>query len=127
MTQVVKEAREGGCNIAIPTGGQALRAESAAPPLRAPAVATLRRVQRFGMRGLARVALLGAVLALAWVATVVFARDASGRWRPLTLPSGDPTLLQRLGAALPNAEGYFPEIEFALSTGPVAIDSWVVR
>jgi len=60
--------------------------------------------------------------------TPLFVRDASGQWRPITVPGGgNPALLQRLGSALPNADGYFPEIEFSLSTGPVAIDSWVVR
>lgn len=58
--------------------------------------------------------------------TPLFVRDGSG-WRPLPTPSGNPALIQLLGSTLPNAEGYYPQLEFSLSTGSSAIDSWVVR
>ncbi len=58
--------------------------------------------------------------------TPLFVRDGSG-WRPLPTPSGNPALIQLLGNTLPNADGYYPQLEFSLSTGSSAIDSWVVR
>jgi hypothetical protein len=59
--------------------------------------------------------------------TPLFARDAAGRWRPLAVPGGSPALLQLQGSVLPNADGYYPRLEFSLTTGSAAIDSWVVR
>ena len=49
------------------------------------------------------------------------------RWRPLTLNRGVPALIILTSSTLPNAEGFFPSLEFALTTGPIAIDHWAVQ
>lgn len=60
--------------------------------------------------------------------TPLVRRDpATGRFVPLLMLQGAPAMVQLLGSTLPNAEGYYPQLEIALSTGPVAIDSWTVR
>jgi len=51
------------------------------------------------------------------------ARDADGRWQPLP---GVP-LIMLTGSTLPNAEGFYPALEFGLTAGLLEIDSWVVR
>lgn len=51
----------------------------------------------------------------------------NGRWQPLTGVQGVPGLIVRTGTALPNAEGYFPSLEFGLTTGATAIDAWLVQ
>ncbi len=48
------------------------------------------------------------------------------RWQPLTTPHGSATLV-RHGAILPNAEGFYPALEFGLSIGTTPIDYWQVR
>ena len=49
----------------------------------------------------------------------------NGRWQPLTTVQGVPSLIVRTGTALPNAEGYFPSLEFGMSTGATSIDAWL--
>ena len=51
----------------------------------------------------------------------------NGRWQPLTTVQGVPSLIVRTGTALPNAEGYFPSLEFGMSTGATSIDAWLVQ
>lgn len=51
----------------------------------------------------------------------------NGRWLPLTSVQGVPSLIVQTGAALPNAEGYFPSLEFGMTTGATSIDAWLVR
>lgn len=53
-------------------------------------------------------------------------RDGN-RFKPLLTVRGMPTLLVQSGGALPNAEGYAPTLEFGLTTGPLAIDFWIVQ
>jgi hypothetical protein len=50
-----------------------------------------------------------------------------GRWQPLTSVQGVPSLIVQTGNALPNAEGYFPSIEFGVTTGAASIDAWLVQ
>lgn len=52
---------------------------------------------------------------------------ANGRWQPLQLAAGMPALLVQHGGTLPNAEGFFPRLEFGLTTGPLALIAWQVR
>lgn len=49
------------------------------------------------------------------------------RWKPLITVQGVPNLLVITGNTLANAEGFYPKINFELSTGPLAIDFWVVK
>jgi hypothetical protein len=51
----------------------------------------------------------------------------NGRWQPLTTVQGVPSLIVQTGTALPNAEGYFPSLEFGMSTGATSIDAWLVQ
>jgi hypothetical protein len=41
--------------------------------------------------------------------------------------TGVPSLIVRTGTALPNAEGYFPSLEFGMTTGATSIDAWLVQ
>jgi hypothetical protein len=50
-----------------------------------------------------------------------------GRWQPLTSIQGVPSLIVQTGSVLPNAEGYFASLQLGFTTGPTAIDSWVVN
>ncbi len=50
-----------------------------------------------------------------------------GRWQPYTSARGAPLALVLTGTSLPNAEGFYPMLEFGSSAGPVAIDAWIVR
>jgi len=50
-----------------------------------------------------------------------------GRWQPLALAGGLAGALVRHGNALPNAEGFFPALEFGLSAGSLSIVAWQVR
>ncbi|GMQ90307.1 MAG: hypothetical protein BMS9Abin10_0670 [Gammaproteobacteria bacterium] len=51
----------------------------------------------------------------------------NGRWRPLTSVRGVATLIVLTSSTLPNAEGYYPSLEFGLTTGLTNIDAWLVR
>jgi hypothetical protein len=48
------------------------------------------------------------------------------RWVPLAQPQGKSGLIVLHGGLLPNAEGYYPALEFGLTVGRGSIDSWVV-
>ncbi|HEY8555347.1 MAG TPA: hypothetical protein VIL43_12510 [Burkholderiales bacterium] len=50
-----------------------------------------------------------------------------GRWQPLELIRGAGGVLVLHGTTVPNADGYYPRLEFGSSTGPVAIVAWQVR
>ena len=52
---------------------------------------------------------------------------AGDRWIPFATPGGAPNLIVLTSASLPNAEGFYPWLEFGLSSGPVAIDGWIVE
>jgi hypothetical protein len=47
--------------------------------------------------------------------------------RPFTGPAGAEGLIVTIGSTLPNADGYFPTLEFGLTSGTLQIDSWVVE
>ena len=52
----------------------------------------------------------------------------NGRWVPLSqVKSGITSLIVLTSSTLPNAEGFYPSLEFGLTTGLTFIDSWVVR
>jgi hypothetical protein len=51
----------------------------------------------------------------------------NGRWQPLTTTQGVSSLIVQTGTALPNAEGYFPSLEFGITTGATSIDAWLVQ
>ncbi|MCR4333209.1 MAG: hypothetical protein NUV34_10995 [Sulfuricaulis sp.] len=51
----------------------------------------------------------------------------NGGWQPLTTVQGVTSLIVRTGTALPNAEGYFPSLEFGMATGAISIDAWLVQ
>lgn len=49
------------------------------------------------------------------------------RWVPLSTVRGIPTLIVLTSSTLPNPEGFYPSLEFGLTTGLLSIDLWVVR
>jgi len=49
------------------------------------------------------------------------------KWLPVTALRGNAALVVITNAALPNAEGFYPAIEFGLSIGTTPIDYWQVR
>jgi hypothetical protein len=51
----------------------------------------------------------------------------NGRWQPIEIAPGVSALLVRKGGMLPNAEGFFPAIEFGLSSGPLTVVGWRTR
>jgi len=51
----------------------------------------------------------------------------NGRWQPLTTAQGVSSLIVQTGTALQNAEGYFPSLEFGMTTGAISIDAWLVQ
>lgn len=55
------------------------------------------------------------------------ARDAQGNWKPFTEIRGTPGLVVLSGSALPNAEGFYPSLEFGLNLKKVFVNSWAVR
>jgi len=54
-------------------------------------------------------------------------RGADGRWKPLTVIQGVPSLIVQSGSALPNAEGYASSLELGFTVGTMPIDAWVVQ
>ena len=54
-------------------------------------------------------------------------RGPNGKWKPLTVIQGVPSLIVQTGAALPNAEGYVASLELGLTTGAMPIDAWLVQ
>ena len=54
-------------------------------------------------------------------------RGPDGRWKPLTVIQGVPSLMVQTGTVLPNAEGYVASLELGFTTGPTSIDAWIVR
>lgn len=54
-------------------------------------------------------------------------RGPDGRWKPLTVIQGVPSLIVQTGSALPNAEGFKNSIELGFTTGPTPIDAWLVQ
>lgn len=52
--------------------------------------------------------------------------NVGGRWQPIELVKGIPTLLVQKGSVLPNAEGFFPTITFALNSGAFPLVGWRV-
>lgn len=60
--------------------------------------------------------------------TPLVTRDpATGQWRPIGYVDGNPSLLTFKGPTLPNPEGYYSELRFSLTFGPLAIQSYRVR
>lgn len=51
----------------------------------------------------------------------------NGRWQPFELIRGAAGALVQHGSVLPNAEGFFPTLEFGLSAGLLPIVAWQVR
>lgn len=49
-----------------------------------------------------------------------------GRWQPIQIGGGSSLLVQH-GNTLQNAEGYFPRLEFGMTTGSFPIVAWQVR
>lgn len=49
------------------------------------------------------------------------------KWLPVTALRGNAALVVITNATLPNAEGFYPAIEFGLSIGTTPIDYWRVR
>ncbi len=49
------------------------------------------------------------------------------KWLPVTALRGNAALVVITNATLPNAEGFYPAIEFGLSLGTTPIDYWQVR
>ncbi|GAB4512929.1 MAG: hypothetical protein Tsb0026_17160 [Sulfuricaulis sp.] len=54
-------------------------------------------------------------------------RGPDGKWKPLTVIQGVPSLIVQSGSALPNAEGYAASLELGFTTGGMPIDAWVVQ
>jgi hypothetical protein len=54
-------------------------------------------------------------------------RGANGRWQPLNIARGAAALIVLTSSTLPNAEGFYPALEFGMTSGTFQIDSWVVR
>jgi hypothetical protein len=51
----------------------------------------------------------------------------NGRMVPLTQLEGSAGLIAMTGTALPNAEGFYPSLEFGLAQGLMQIDSWIIK
>jgi hypothetical protein len=51
----------------------------------------------------------------------------NGRWVPIKTLHGIASLIVLTSSTLPNAEGFYPSLEFGLTVGMTSIDSWVVR
>jgi hypothetical protein len=49
------------------------------------------------------------------------------RWVPFLAPAGSAGNVVIHGSVLPDADGFYPTLEFGFTGGPVAIDSWVLR
>jgi hypothetical protein len=47
--------------------------------------------------------------------------------RPFSGPAGADGPIVLIGNTLPNADGYFPTLEFGLSSGILQIDAWLVQ
>ena len=58
---------------------------------------------------------------------VLVTRDPSGRWRPISLARGMPSLMVMIGTSLPNTEGFYAMLELGLTNGTLQIDSWTMR
>jgi hypothetical protein len=54
-------------------------------------------------------------------------RAPDGRWRPLNIARGAPSLIVMSGTSLPNPDGFYPTLEFGLTNGMLQIDSWTIR
>jgi hypothetical protein len=54
-------------------------------------------------------------------------RGPDGKWKPLTVIQGVPSLIVQSGSALPNAEGYATSLELGFTVGSMPIDAWVVQ
>lgn len=54
-------------------------------------------------------------------------RGKDGKWKPLTVIQGVPSLIVQSGSALPNAEGYAASLELGFTTGGMPINAWVVQ
>jgi len=54
-------------------------------------------------------------------------RGQNGKWKPLTVIQGVPSLIAQTGTALPNAEGYVASLELGFTTGAISIDAWLVQ
>jgi hypothetical protein len=54
-------------------------------------------------------------------------RGKDGKWKPLTVVQGTPSLIVQTGSALPNAEGYMASLELGFTTGGMSIDAWLVQ
>ena len=50
-----------------------------------------------------------------------------GRWLPGTALRGNAALVVLTSITLPNAEGFYPTLEFGLSIGTTSIDLWQVK
>ncbi len=61
------------------------------------------------------------------VEDMLITRGRDGRWKPLDIAQGMPSLIVLTSTTLPNAEGFYPALEFGLTIGLVQIDSWDVR
>jgi len=55
------------------------------------------------------------------------ARDAQGNWLPFTAVRGAPGLIVLTSSTLPNAEGYYPSLEFGLNLKKIYVNSWIIR
>ena len=51
----------------------------------------------------------------------------NGRWVPIKQLQGIASLIVLTSSTLPNAEGFYPSLEFGLTVGMTSIDAWVVR
>lgn len=54
-------------------------------------------------------------------------RGKDGKWKPLSVIQGVPSLIVQSGSALPNAEGYVASLELGFTTGGMPIDAWFVQ
>lgn len=54
-------------------------------------------------------------------------RGPDGRWRPLSMARGAPSLIVMTGTSLPNPDGFYPMLEFGLTSGMLQVDSWTIR
>ena len=51
----------------------------------------------------------------------------NGRWVPIKELRGISSLIVLTSSTLPNAEGFYPSLEFGLTIGMTSIDAWIVR
>lgn len=55
---------------------------------------------------------------------IYFTRDPGGRWKPLALTDGVPSMVDYGSTSPANAQGYYASLHFQSVSGPIRVDAW---